>query len=64
MLWYWRINDVIANQERQIALMKNQNDLLARLVGSKSEAQNIVITDSKEEIERKARLYDEANRGG
>lgn len=43
-LWYWKVNIIIANQEKQI-------ELLTRLVSG-----------SSNDIESKARKYDEANR--
>lgn len=63
ILWYWRINDLIKNQENQNDLLINQNDLLKKIfiqLGGtfdkvkpshiKNEVSNIEIED-KEAVE-------------
>jgi hypothetical protein len=30
MLWYWRINDIIKNQQEQTECLQQQNQLLAK----------------------------------
>lgn len=34
VLWYWRVNDIVKNQNRQIQLMTEQNALLEKLLGN------------------------------
>lgn len=36
MLWYWKINVIVKNQEQQTKLMEEQRDLLAKLLQQSS----------------------------
>jgi len=33
-LWYWRITEIVNNQIQQIQLLKNQNDLLQKVLNN------------------------------
>lgn len=55
MLWYWKIDTVIKIQEEQkIALWQIRDAII------KSKNIDFINNDSPEEIERKAKLYDES----
>lgn len=55
MLWYWKINTIIANQEKQIAL-------LSKLVPGQTNDDDTNDDDDDDSIETKARKYDETQR--
>ncbi|MBS1520698.1 MAG: hypothetical protein JST50_06870 [Bacteroidetes bacterium] len=33
-LWYWKVNEMVSNQQKQIKLSEEQNKLLRQLTGS------------------------------
>jgi hypothetical protein len=60
MLWYWKIDTIIINQEEQKKLMKEQKDLLEQMYLLQGGHKLKYTTDSQEEIERKAKLFDQS----
>ncbi len=60
MIWYWKIDVLVKNQEDQKKLMRDQRDLLEKIYRLQSGEKVNRTTDSKEEIERKAKFFDES----
>lgn len=60
MLWYWKIDTLVKNQEDQKKLMKEQKDLLEQIYLLQGGHKIKYTTDSQEEIERKAKLFDQS----
>ncbi|MBL6446667.1 hypothetical protein JMN32_10115 [Fulvivirga sp. 29W222] len=60
MLWYWKINTIVQNQEDQKQLMKEQNRLLEQIYLLQGGHKIEYSKDSAEEIARKAKLFDES----
>jgi hypothetical protein len=60
MIWYWKIDVLVQNQEDQKKLMKDQRDLLEKIYRLQSGEKVNRTTDSQEEMERKARFFDES----
>jgi hypothetical protein len=60
MIWYWKIDVLVKNQEDQKRLMRDQNDLLGKIYRLQSGEKVNKTEDSKEEIERKAKFFDES----
>ncbi len=58
-LWYWKIDVVVRNLEMQTMLQRSQRDALEKLCKLQG-IESITSTDSKEEVERKAKLFDES----
>lgn len=56
MLWYWKIDTMLANQKKEIELLKKLVTLMGGGTGEKVVEYPGMPVD---EIERKARLYDE-----
>ena len=59
MLWYWKIDDIVSNQNHQNKLIYEQNQLLRQALGISPGIDNSM---SKEEIDKKAKLYDQAQK--
>ena len=59
-LWYWKIDVVVRNLEMQTMLQRSQRDALEKLCKLQGIDASITSTDSKEEVERKAKLFDES----
>lgn len=59
-LWYWKIDVLVQNQEDQKKLMRDQRDLLEKIYRLQSGEKVVKATDSKEEIETKAKFFDES----
>ena len=59
-LWYWKIDVVVRNLEMQTMLQRSQRDALEKLCKLQGIDTSITSTDSKEEVERKAKLFDES----
>jgi hypothetical protein len=65
MLWYWNIDVIVKNQEEQKKIMREQNDLLKQFIklnGGKIYNDDLLSMESKEEIERKAKLFDASSK--
>lgn len=60
MIWYWKIDVLVKNQEDQKKLMRDQRDLLEKIYRLQSGEKATKTTDPKEEIERKAKFFDES----
>lgn len=60
-LWYWKIDVIVRNLETQTMLQRSQRDALEKLCKLQGiDAGPIRSADSKEEFERKAKLFDES----
>jgi hypothetical protein len=59
MLWYWKVDTIVKNQEEQKSLMKEQRDFLEQIYLLQGGHKIKHSTDSAEEIARKAKLFDE-----
>ena len=59
-LWYWKIDVVVRNLEMQTMLQRSQRDALEKLCKLQGIDTSITSTDSKEQVERKAKLFDES----
>lgn len=60
-LWYWKIDVIVRNLEAQTMLQRSQRDALEKLCKLQGiDAGPVRSTDSKEEIDRKAKLFDES----
>jgi hypothetical protein len=62
LLWYWCIDSILKNQERQSLILKKQNELLEQIYLVLGGHKISGSKESKEEIERKAKLFDENNK--
>ena len=60
MLWYWKIDTMVTNQEAQNKLMAEQRDLLEQIYFLQGGSKVQYPSNSKEEIEKKARLFDKS----
>jgi hypothetical protein len=60
MIWYWKIDVLVKNQEDQKRLMSDQRDLLEKIFRLQSGEKVNRTTDPKEEIERKAKFFEES----
>ena len=58
-LWYWKIDVIVKNLEMQTMLQRSQRDALEKLCKLQGvDAASVRSTDSKEEVEQKAKLFD------
>jgi len=62
MLWYWKIDTIVKNQEEQKSLMKEQRDFLEQIYLLQGGHKLKYSSDSAEEITRKAKLFDESKK--
>jgi len=62
MLWYWKIDTIVKNQEDQKRIMKEQKDLLEQIYLLQGGHRMKYSSDSQEEIERKAKLFDQSQK--
>jgi hypothetical protein len=62
MLWYWKIDTIVKNQEDQMKLMKEQRDFLEQIYLLQGGHKIKYSTDSQEEIDIKAKLFDQAQK--
>jgi hypothetical protein len=60
MIWYWKIDVLVQNQEEQKKLMRDQKDLLEKIYRLQSGEKVNITLDSREEIERKAKFFDKS----
>jgi hypothetical protein len=60
LIWYWKIDVLVQNQEDQKRLMRDQRDLLEKIYRLQSGEKVNKTTDSQGEIERKANFFDES----
>jgi hypothetical protein len=60
VLWYWKVDEMIKIQNDQKILMKEQRDLLKQIFRLQGGIlKDYQVSDSEEEINRKAKLYDQ-----
>lgn len=60
-LWYWKIDVIVRNLEMQTVLQRSQRDALEKLCKLQGiDAPTLTTTDSREDVERKAKLFDES----
>jgi len=62
MLWYWKIDTIVKNQEEQKSLMKEQRDFLEQIYLLQGGHKLKYSCNSAEEIARKAKLFDESKK--
>jgi hypothetical protein len=62
ILWYWNIDKIVRNQNNQTTLMKQQKELLEQIYLLQGGHKLTGSTESKGEIERKAKLFDQSNK--
>ena len=54
MLWYWKIDSIVKNQEEEKIILRQIRDAIIK------DQINLISKNSPEEIERKAGLYDQS----